>query len=183
MTNSISCPVCQNLCSTQAVSCPKCGHPFDNNKSIKNKGIIDPQWTEFAQNSYLIPPLGMIFSLLCFTMPFLKSPYIGSVSVSGIGLLFDKDGYSLLVAIFSSIAIIIISFKLKNKQGQIIVIILAAVGLLSILTVIHFSLLTMRHVSTFDLESDLEFGFGFYGASLGYIITLVSGLWNLQRNY
>lgn len=26
--NSGSCPVCQNLCSTQAVACPKCGHPI-----------------------------------------------------------------------------------------------------------------------------------------------------------
>ncbi len=27
--DSISCPVCQNLCSTLAVACPKCGHPFN----------------------------------------------------------------------------------------------------------------------------------------------------------
>jgi hypothetical protein len=35
-TNSISCPVCQNLCSTQAVSCPKCGHPFARKEIISN---------------------------------------------------------------------------------------------------------------------------------------------------
>lgn len=28
MTNSTICPVCENLCSSLAVSCPKCGHPF-----------------------------------------------------------------------------------------------------------------------------------------------------------
>lgn len=37
MTNSISCPVCENLCSTQAVSCPKCGHPFNNKETLKNE--------------------------------------------------------------------------------------------------------------------------------------------------
>lgn len=28
MPNSINCPICENLCSTQAVACPKCGHPI-----------------------------------------------------------------------------------------------------------------------------------------------------------
>ena len=33
MENSFLCPVCNNLCSKQAMSCPKCGHPFVNNES------------------------------------------------------------------------------------------------------------------------------------------------------
>jgi len=37
--NSISCPVCQNLCSSQAVSCPKCGHPFVNGNAEKVPNI------------------------------------------------------------------------------------------------------------------------------------------------
>lgn len=40
MTNSISCPICQNLCSTQAVSCPKCGHPFSKD-NILNTNVND----------------------------------------------------------------------------------------------------------------------------------------------
>lgn len=35
MTNSISCPVCSNLCSSQAISCPKCGHPINKTDIIK----------------------------------------------------------------------------------------------------------------------------------------------------
>ncbi len=37
MTNSISCPVCNNLCSTQAATCPKCGHPFSQKNTFSNK--------------------------------------------------------------------------------------------------------------------------------------------------
>jgi hypothetical protein len=36
MSSSISCPVCQNLCSSMAVSCPKCGHPFINDTVVKS---------------------------------------------------------------------------------------------------------------------------------------------------
>ncbi len=33
----VSCPVCNNLCSLEAVSCPKCGHPLANNKTFFNE--------------------------------------------------------------------------------------------------------------------------------------------------
>ncbi|HEY0428427.1 MAG TPA: hypothetical protein VGC76_11655 [Pyrinomonadaceae bacterium] len=37
MENSLSCPVCNNLCSTQAASCPKCGHPINKiNQAVEN---------------------------------------------------------------------------------------------------------------------------------------------------
>lgn len=38
MTNSISCPICNNLCSSQADSCPKCGHPFNQKGETKKTG-------------------------------------------------------------------------------------------------------------------------------------------------
>lgn len=42
MANSISCPVCGNLCSTQAASCPKCGHPIsqtDQNVAVETNKL------------------------------------------------------------------------------------------------------------------------------------------------
>jgi hypothetical protein len=36
---SIHCPVCQNTCSSQAVSCPKCGHPFQKNSDGISKSF------------------------------------------------------------------------------------------------------------------------------------------------
>ncbi|MEK7723849.1 MAG: hypothetical protein AAB336_05840 [Acidobacteriota bacterium] len=40
MTNSTSCPVCNNTCSLEATSCPKCGHPFQKYKeSSKNRKL------------------------------------------------------------------------------------------------------------------------------------------------
>src|SRR5688572_16507906 len=29
MATSINCPICENLCSSEAASCPKCGHPIN----------------------------------------------------------------------------------------------------------------------------------------------------------
>jgi predicted RNA-binding Zn-ribbon protein involved in translation (DUF1610 family) len=45
MTNSISCPVCNNLCSSQALSCPKCGHPFIHEAVSKNTQEINSEFT------------------------------------------------------------------------------------------------------------------------------------------
>lgn len=45
MTNSIYCPVCENLCSAQAVACPKCGHPINKIKQsvqTENKNSTQP---------------------------------------------------------------------------------------------------------------------------------------------
>jgi hypothetical protein len=43
MTNSISCPVCQNLCSSLATSCPKCGHPLNNKSEAETSSVHNPQ--------------------------------------------------------------------------------------------------------------------------------------------
>ena len=40
MTNLISCPVCQNECSSEAVACPKCGHPFNGNSDTYQSEIF-----------------------------------------------------------------------------------------------------------------------------------------------
>lgn len=53
MTNSISCPVCNNLCSTLAVSCPRCGHPFN-------------QKTETTVNPSNSQPFIIIFRILAY---------------------------------------------------------------------------------------------------------------------
>lgn len=39
MTNTISCPVCNNICSVEATSCPKCGHPFQKAVSLEQNGV------------------------------------------------------------------------------------------------------------------------------------------------
>ncbi|CAN5418571.1 hypothetical protein BH10ACI1_BH10ACI1_09590 [soil metagenome] len=42
MEKSLSCPVCNNLCSTQAVACPKCGHPINKNNQATTDENITP---------------------------------------------------------------------------------------------------------------------------------------------
>jgi uncharacterized membrane protein HdeD (DUF308 family) len=171
--NSISCPVCQNLCSSQALSCPKCGHPFAKKEVLSNgqEFLLNPpvEWKKF------IAPLAAIFSLLCFTMPFIT--IYGYKSFSGLGMLFsENDGYYLMPALFSLVAIIIVSFKLKNRQGNAIVIVLSIIGILSLLSV---NLMEGGSYSIF--KSQLSVGVGLYGAILGCLIALFSGVWHLQR--
>jgi uncharacterized membrane protein HdeD (DUF308 family) len=176
--NSISCPVCQNLCSSQALFCPKCGHPFAKKEVLSNgqEFLLNPpvEWKKF------IAPLAAIFSLLCFTMPFIRIYVIKTFS--GLGMLFSEDdSYYLMPALFSLVAIIIVSFKLKNRQGSIIVIVSSVIGMLSLLSVISMSSVSVI-ASQYGMRS-VSLGFGWYGAMLGCLIALLSGVWHLQREY
>ncbi len=54
-TNSISCPVCQNLCSSQAISCPKCGHPF-NQKEQRSES--KPEFSKLKHLTNVSEPSG-----------------------------------------------------------------------------------------------------------------------------
>jgi len=64
--NSISCPVCQNLCSSQAVSCPKCGHPFVND----NADTLHASMKVGLTKNHIITAV-IAFTLVCFLGLFL----------------------------------------------------------------------------------------------------------------
>lgn len=41
MSNSINCPICGNLCSSQAAACPKCGHPINQTNQKTESEIVN----------------------------------------------------------------------------------------------------------------------------------------------
>ena len=63
MTNSISCPVCQNLCSSQASSCPKCGHPFIQKNESEGTAKSPVFLVIFKILAYFSLIVGIVFGL------------------------------------------------------------------------------------------------------------------------
>lgn len=87
MTNSISCPVCQNLCSSQAVSCPRCGHPFTKEYASVPSFLENAEEDAPAQPFYLIIfrvlaviclVIGVLFGIMLLVAPF-TNPDFGKV--------------------------------------------------------------------------------------------------------
>ncbi len=40
---AITCPVCQNTCSSQAAACPKCGHPINQTPAVVRVETEEPK--------------------------------------------------------------------------------------------------------------------------------------------
>lgn len=62
MTNTISCPVCENICSSQASSCPKCGHPLKQEVATKEPAPNGSNFTCPQCGSDQISTLQMVYS-------------------------------------------------------------------------------------------------------------------------
>jgi hypothetical protein len=62
MPESINCSICNNLCSTKATSCPKCGHPINpikqSEKFLELKYIQVGLWILFV--------IGAFWALTCW---------------------------------------------------------------------------------------------------------------------
>lgn len=40
---AVSCPVCENICSSQAAACPKCGHPINQTPTVVRVEAEEPK--------------------------------------------------------------------------------------------------------------------------------------------
>lgn len=61
MASSISCPVCENLCSTEAAACPKCGHPINPTPPVVSVEKEEPKPEQADAGSVLRGVLWVLF--------------------------------------------------------------------------------------------------------------------------
>lgn len=113
MTNSISCPVCQNICSTQALSCPKCGHPFLLKESPKKSPEKPISVIEKIFNILAIISLVWVATHAFFIIYSLFSYGLGD----GLRFWVRDKGYFIPYLIFGLIAYAFFAF-LKNLEKK-----------------------------------------------------------------
>ena len=85
--NMIACPVCQKQVSSQAVSCPNCGHPIAGKPTAApvQVTVVMPKWSKgvAAVLSFIIPGAGQMY----------KGPILNGL----LWLLFVVIGYALFI--------------------------------------------------------------------------------------
>jgi hypothetical protein len=114
MTNSITCPVCNNLCSALAVSCPKCGHPFNHgNETTANLSNSQPFIIIFRIIAYISLAIGGWYGFLLI---------VGTIKNFLSGYLDDwlnERGYSFILPfIVSMLSYAIFSFLISNAKKK-----------------------------------------------------------------
>ncbi len=110
MTNSISCPVCQNLCSSQAFSCPKCGHPINpvkpRERFLELKAIRTTLWILFIPAAF--------WALMCLRiladMPYSVPGYADEVRMAGFVSIFFRLAFFLFIS-----TLLYVSYANKRK--------------------------------------------------------------------
>jgi hypothetical protein len=111
MAESVTCPICSNLCSTQATSCPKCGHPINpikpREKFLELRAIRVGLWILFI-------PAAM-WALECpkilLEMPYALSGYANEERTAAIISVFFKLGFFLFIS-----TLLYVSHANKRKQ-------------------------------------------------------------------
>lgn len=66
----INCPACQNECSEQAASCPKCGHPFKTGQRQANRPNLANDASRPLPNNPDSTPLLIVAALFILLMLF-----------------------------------------------------------------------------------------------------------------
>ncbi len=111
MAESITCPICSNLCSTQATSCPKCGHPINpvkpHEKFLELKAIRVVLWILFVP--------AVFWALTCLRilvdLPYSVPGYADEVRMAGFVSIFFRLGFFLFIS-----TLLYVSYANKRKR-------------------------------------------------------------------
>ncbi len=98
MAESINCSICNNLCSTKATSCPKCGHPINpvkpRGKFLELKYVRTILWILFVPAAFLAVTCRKIW----IEMPYALDGYANERHDDAVVSIFLRLGFFLFIS-------------------------------------------------------------------------------------